>query len=191
MLAREIRLLPDEQALRNALLITALHRLLDHVTGGHDRLPLINLRDQRIRIGMHFGEFEFGHLLKLLFGRLDLVGIKTGNLDQNATCSLRGDDRLADTEFIDALANDLDRLLQHVGGNLLPVLRNQLEQERGASPQIKTETDFLLGRGCRVEAEENQQQGKERPEPPLFSVTLGGKIPSEETEQEQSEEEGE
>ena len=77
---------------------------------------------------------------------------------------------------------DFDGLLEHVAGDFLTVLRHQLKQEGGAAAQIKTELDLLFGRGRRVEAEQEQQDGQHGAEPALFPVTLRGEIPGEETE---------
>ena len=191
MIAREVSLLLDEEFLNHFLALDVLHMFPDHEPGRDDRIPLLDLGNQGLRVAVHLGKLELRNLLELFLGRLDLGGIKAGNLDQDTTVALGGDDRLAHAELVDTLADDLDGLLKHVSGDFLTVLGHQLKKEGGAAAQIETELDLLFGRGRRIEAEQEQQDRQHGAEPTLFPVTLRGKIPGEETEHEESEEEGE
>ena len=186
----QVGLLLHEKPLHILLPLGGLNLLLDDVSGRQDRVPVVDLRDQGRGVGMHLGEFQLRHALKLLAGRLDLGRIEAGDLDEDAPGSLGGNHRLPDTVGIHTLADHVDGLLQHVGGDFLAVLRDQLKQEGCSSAQIQTEADLLFRRCGRVQAEQQQQDRQRQAEPALFPVTLRGEIPGKETEQEQPEEKG-
>ena len=58
----------------------------------------------------------------------------------------RADDRLAAAEIIDALANDFDRLVEHVLRHRPFSPGDQPNEERSAALNIETERDLLLRR---------------------------------------------
>jgi hypothetical protein len=74
----------------------------------------------------------------LFTGSLELGGIEAWNLDKDPLGALWRNDRLTNAELVDALTDDLDRLLEHVRGDLLAVLWHQLQKEGGAASQIKS-----------------------------------------------------
>ena len=183
MLPGEVGLFFDKEPLDDIFPFEILHVLLDDEARGEDRLTLVDLRDQSGRVGMDLGKLEFGHALQLLTGRLDLSGIEPRDLDKDALRSLRGNDRFTDPELVNTLTDDLDRLLEHVGSNLLTILRNQLQQEGSTSTQIETKADFLVWRRCRINTEEEEQSRQDGTKPALLGITLRGEVPGKETEQ--------
>src|SRR5690242_13098634 len=68
-------------------------------------------------IGINQAELELRHPRKLIARFLNLGSVETRNLDQNPIAADRADNWFATTEVIDALANDLDRLVEYRLGN--------------------------------------------------------------------------
>ena len=124
VLAGQISLFLDEQALGDLLALVVLSVLLDKESRRQDRLPLVDLGDKCNRIGMDFRKLKLRHLLELLLGGLNLPGVEAWDLHENPAGALRSDHWLADAELVDTLANHFDCLLEHIGRDRLVVLWN-------------------------------------------------------------------
>ena len=117
--------------------------------------------------------------------------VEAGNLHKDAVATLRGDDRFADAELVDAFADDFDGLIEGGRGDFFTVFADETEEERCAPLQVETEADFFLRRDDRLKAEREKEQGQGKSDIALAARCVGHEIPREQAEQEQAENEGE
>ena len=187
----EVGALFDQQAHSLFLAFNHFGILLDDITGRKDPLSGVNLCQDGVALRVNKGELEFRHALELLAGPGKLFRVEPGNLDQDAVAALGGNDWFAHPELVHAFADDLDSLVEGRRGDFLPVLADQTEEERSATLQVETETDFLLRRYDRFETESKEQDGEDEPDHPLAEREVGEEIPDEQAQQEQAEGESE
>ena len=187
----EVGALFDQQAHSLFLAFDHFGILFDDISGRKDPLSGVNLRQDGVALRVNEGEFEFRHALELFFGLGELLRVEPGNLDQDAVAALGGNDWFAHPELVHAFADDLDGLVECRRGDFLPVLADQTEEERSATLQVETETDFLLRRYDRFETESKEQDGEDEPDHPLAEREVGEEIPDKQAQKEQAEGESE
>ena len=125
--------------------------------------------------------------MELALGVLGLLRVEAGDLHQDAVTPLRGDDRLADSVLIHALADDFHGLLQQVWGDAIFCRRHQSDQERSAALQIQSQADFFVWRNDLLDAKRGEQHRQHQAEPAFPRREVAGKIPAEEDKQKQAE----
>src|SRR5205085_10101499 len=117
----------------------------------------------------------------------------SGDLDQDPVLAHRADDGLAPAKLIDALANDLDSLVQRRGRDFLVDLL-QFDQKGSAPFDVETERDFprdydftlrifhVPRRINHRDAERDRDEDKHESEDPLPGAVIGREVPAEKTE---------
>jgi hypothetical protein len=108
------------------------------------------LRDQLFAFRMHQAEFQIGRLLDIRANRADFRLGQARELNQNTIGALWQDDRFGNAECIDALAQNLHRLLEHrlviVRRDIVRVCERfggiHADQKRAAALQIQSQLHF-------------------------------------------------
>ena len=167
----------NQQFLFDLLLIASIECVGDQFIIGWDNSAAgLNLRYQLIILRMDQRKFELRYSRELVARFLDFRRIEAGNLDENTVGIRRRDDRLANAELVDALANDLHRLVDHRLGDLF-FATDKPNQERRAPLQVQTQPDFLLQGLQRQQAHDCDRNRKHRSEHPFPKCVVGAEIP--------------
>ena len=118
---------------------------------------------------------------ELISRLLNLSGVQSWNLDKNPIAADRTDDWFAAAKIIDALANDLDRLVEHALVHFF-VAALQPDEEGRAALNVEAERDFFLWRPDRDDAESDEKQHQRGCEQVFPEALIGRKVPPEENE---------
>jgi hypothetical protein len=153
----------------------------DHLLAGIDRAQSL------AGIWVNKTELELRHARQLIARFLNLSRVETGNLDQNPIAADRTNNWLPSTKVIDALANDLDCLVEHAFIDRL-VSANEPDEKRSAALNIETERDLFLRRPDRDDAERHEQEHQRGCKQAFPQALVGREIPPEEDEQDESNE---
>src|SRR5262245_8854917 len=105
-----------------------------------------DLCNQPFIFGMDEAEFQFRYLCQLLPRGRNLLWIEPGNLHKNPVGTLWCNHRFAHAELIDALPNDLDCLIESIGGDRAFTFRAKTNQKGCAALQIKPKADGFVWR---------------------------------------------
>src|ERR1044072_6418011 len=168
----------DEQLLFLLFVVAPLKGVNDEaVIRRQDSLSRFDLRNQFRALGMDEREFEFRHLRKLLARFLDPLLAQSWDLNKDAVLAHGADDRFAGAEFVNALPNDFDRLVEHLGRHVFALGALKLDQERGAAFDVETERDLLFRRINHHDAQSDRDNDERQGEDAFPGSEIGGEVP--------------
>ena len=156
--ASKVGLFLNQQALDDRFLTFVLLDFvgLDPVLRRNDFGTGVDRAQARAVIRIHQPKLELRDPRELLARFNDLRRIQPGDLHKDAICADRADHGLAATEVIDALADDLDSLVEIILGER-PIALHQPDEEGSAALNIQTELNLLAGWPDSHDAEDDQQ----------------------------------